>query len=341
MLRSFKLSTVAACAAVLLALVAAQPARAVLVQFETNHPPNPGVPPGNSNVSKFTGQLTGSGASTITGVTPITGQVFGNAFRLEPNQQVTPLSLSPATVNFTTGPKSVGDADSKGVFGTNKSNLEITVPGNGSHIIGAQEVDVDLLNGQSVPFALNTIPLTIVNVIISGGQTFEFPGQLNIDVSAVLKQLWTEQNGLATFVPTGQGTGTFAMPSTIHGVLDAHIALNKANVFDLKDTKLNEDLLVTGNYTVDPIAGTPGLARVTLTGGTNLSLPLSLATAFATDLGIAALTGTVSLLASINVGLSFQLQDVVIVPEPGAVILLGVGLAAALPYLRHRWRRLR
>lgn len=301
------------------------------------------------DVTSFSAVLTGSGNSTIIGAQPITGDIFGSPFVFSPQTQNTAIYLlDPNTkaksVTVTSKPTSVGTFDSgTSKFTPSSTNIEVTHQGLGLHITALTGANVDLLNGKTSSFALNTIKLSILNISVQGGQTFTSPADLTIDVSAKLKQLWVEQTGQAVFTDGAFGTGTFSIPGRVHGLLDAPIALDNFNVTTLSDTKIDTDLTVAGSYTVQ-LVNVPGQVdpwrRITLTGSQNLSLPLSLATAFNLALaGVAGMTGTVALDASINLALNFQLQDTVPIPEPGAVVLLGIGLIAALPLATSRLRR--
>ncbi|MBX7073983.1 MAG: hypothetical protein K1X71_12620 [Pirellulales bacterium] len=298
-------------------------ARAALISFET----------GGGNTTSLNGTLGGSGSVTITGASPLAGKLFGLDAKLVPNPQVTPVGFNPDVINIVSQPKSVGVTNIGEPFGPNITNIEISAPGGGHNILSLNNADLDLLNGTNVSVPLDTITLKLV-LVLPGG--IENPQDLVIDIKGNMTELYTKQIGAATFNTTGVGEGTFSIPSALHGFLLADISLS--GIAADTDLELDTNVDITGDYKVELLGtGPPGNARVTLSGSQNIALPLNYFTAVATSIpGIAEITATLDLAASINMALSYSLQGTVVIPEPGSVVLLGIGLATVLPLVGRR-----
>lgn len=298
------LSRLAAVAGVAcLALLIAAPAHAVNVPLLFN------TPFGTDTNQSFNGSVNGNG----------TVQIGGSALGFEtiPNQTIslnipsTGVSSSPASTD------ALGNGDLTGV-GTNQ-------------LVDINALDLDMLNGQSASVTINQI-------IISGIPLNLFIGP----IGGALTGLTFQQTGPSVLTggsTIAGGSGTFTDP----GNLNATLALNTVPVgiapsttlttLTLGNQSLSSAFALTGNWTVTPLGF--GQRKVSLDGSQTLSVPLSLVTQLIST--ASAVTVTVALNATVGVVVGYHLQTIV-VPEPGSIALLGIGLAALIPVVR-RWRK--
>lgn len=263
------------------------------------------VPPGNQTFSA-NGTFNGSAHAIGSGV------VFGIPVVI-PDQNI-PLSLkSPLTVN-----SNPTNTDGPVQWTLTDPNLRT--------LSDIQNLDLDLLNGQTANFALNQFQIATSLIPIA------------VDINGTLTKLSFTQTGATVAVPGGLGTGTFSTAGDLGGEINPlHVSvLGGAAAFD---TTLNipaTSYLLTGSYTVTPAVGGRHIA---LDGTVNLVLPLSLSTALAVSSGTSlGVTASVDLLSTFTVTASYHLETFV-VPEPGSIALLGLGVAALIPVLRYRRKK--
>jgi len=192
-------------------------------------------------------------------------------------------------------------------------------------------LDVDLLNGQSAEIAISTVD-------IFTNSTVALIKDITIDVSGTLTGLTFDQTGSTITVPTGLGTGTFTTAGDLNGTLDLNAILLQLISQPVGVQSLSLPGTLTGTYNVTPIVGGRHIA---LDGNINLELPLSLVSALATsisDVVQLTISASVDLQASLTIAVGYHFETNV-VPEPGSFVLLGLGLAALVPVFRYRRKK--
>jgi len=192
-------------------------------------------------------------------------------------------------------------------------------------------LDVDLLNGQSAEIAISTVD-------IFTNSTVALIKDITIDVSGTLTGLTFDQTGSTIAIPTGLGTGTFTTNGNLNGTLDLNAILLQLITQPVGVQSLSLPGALTGTYNVTPIVGGRHIA---LDGNINLNLPLSLVSALATsisDVVQLTISASVDLQASLTIAVGYHFETNV-VPEPGSFVLLGLGLAALVPVIRYRRKK--
>ncbi|MBX9791760.1 MAG: hypothetical protein K2Y37_22790 [Pirellulales bacterium] len=273
----------------------------------------------------------------------------------------TPLSLQ-KNVSVTSDPRSIGLPKVDGKFPT---------PGIGDMGFGAQNIngvltrtlvsatnlDLDMLNGKTVSFALSdiVIPRTkmVANALydgnpINGPSYYPQPSaDLTLKISGTVKEVYLEQDmsQLPTFTPdgaatggiVGTATGTFKIPMILRGLLDANIKVGGFDVQNLTDQNLSSKFNVTGQY---ELSGPASNLKIKLLGSDNVPFPLNFNTALTlTGAGVYGITTTVDLAASINLAYNFALNTITPIPEPGSIVLLAIGLMSVSPLIIRRMRQ--
>jgi hypothetical protein len=271
--------------------------------------------------------------------------ISGANYTLIPGEQTGALGLVPSTVNVNTNPLAVGinTASPNGPY-KDGSTPPVVIPNatdfeaKNGHLEGAFNVGLDLLNGANPSFAITPINLSADKLLIPpppllphdfGIQTF------SITLTGIsFANLFFTQTGTATFTDGANGTGTYDIPGALGGKINITIGIQGNPLAE--SFNLNSALDLTGTYHLDN--GPPKNLGMSLDGGQNLSLPLTLDEALATAIGPIGLTGTILVASSINFAVNYHLQGVM-VPEPGSVILLGVGLLAVVPLVHRSLRK--
>ncbi|MGD9644964.1 MAG: PEP-CTERM sorting domain-containing protein [Pirellulales bacterium] len=265
------------------------------------------------------------GVSTVFGTLEATGG--GQAFNAK-SGKVEPFVLTPPTIHplnlqggfalVNSQPNSQGPA-----------NFDITP----TQINDINKLNVDLLNGSSVPFAFNTVTVTTnSSVLLLQNVPVDFTGDLDI--------LTFAQTGAATLTPLGPNVGTFSVP----GDFFSQVSNFNAKLFGVVDFPLSSvsDLVsgpLAGTYT---ISGPPNAAKITLDGTVGLAIPVSETFDLGFDLAsplAMTVSGSAAAVATIYVNVGFHLEaDQLVVPEPGSIALMGLGLALCAAVV---WRRRR
>ena len=245
--------------------------------------------------------------------TPGSGDPVGNPFELDQGKTPTP----PKVFSF--------------------SQTQLTA--NGQAISNIQNLDLDISHGVTTDFALSKVVITSTspNVLLKA---------ISIDVKGTLKDLVFEQTGGATLTPTGAGTGTFS----VLGTLTAVAGNLKAIAFgvlpiDVSDQTFSQPFAMTGTYKITGNPNDPN-AKIELDGSNNFSINLATITSLATELPsdeLVALTisAAIDLAASINFNVGFHLERVGVIPEPGSIVLLGIGVVSIVPVWMNRRRKQR
>jgi len=219
------------------------------------------------------------------------------------------------------------------VFGFSQTQLTA----NGQAISDIQNLDLDISNGTSTDFALS-------KVVITSTSPNPLLKAIQIDVRGSLLDLVFEQTGGATLTPTGSGTGNFSVLGTLTAVagnLQA-IAFGLLEI-DVDAQTFSQPFAMTGTYT---ITGSPNdsNAKIVLEGNNSFSLNLATITSLAfedSELVPLTISAAIDLAASINFNVGFHLERIGVIPEPGSIVLLGLGVVSMIPVWMHRRRNKR
>lgn len=244
-----------------------------------------------------------------------------------------PVEFDGGPVLITTQPRSLGPGDFH-----YKAPTQLTFT-NGE-LTDADNFAIDVLNGTNLSLVSNELTLT-TNSSVSILKSLAI--QLSTDMD--LLQFVQGPGDLAEFTPTGFGTGNFL----IHGFGDS-------------DTK--NGVVIVGGVVQVPAAFISGPTSRTLSGTYKITGPLNNAKiefdgVFSDSFGlfiaestaiVAAIDDPLNLTisAAITLPLSLQLTlpfhfeaSGLVIPEPGSVVLFGIGLAVALPLGYRQMRRKR
>jgi hypothetical protein len=204
---------------------------------------------------------------------------------------------------------------------------------NATTLLDMNDLDLDLLNGQTVDFALDTI-------FITTNSTVSLLKSISIDVSGTLTGLRFDQTAPA-IVAGGPGSGTFAVGGDLTATVDNLLAV----VFGLLQVPVGTQqvtlpFVLTGNWTQ---TGPTNNVKIELDGGLAADIPITLMTNLTTaitDVLSLTISSTIDLAASLTLAYNYYLeQSGIIIPEPSSIILLGLGLCAAMVPAVHRMRR--
>ena len=233
-----------------------------------------------------------------------------------------PLKLDPTPVIFSSDPKT--------------DPLGTTFDLNTSTLFDMFDTDLDLLNGKTAPIAIDTITIT-------SNSSSSLLKSLTVDISGTLSQLNFVQTGAPTILGGG-GSGTFSLPGDISlSLTGAKATLAGLIGIDIPDISGAFSQNLTGTWT---ISGPGNNLKISLDGAYSISAPLSVQTVLAISTGIPILlpgltvSSTLDLAASLSLALTYHLEQTgLVVPEPGSVVLLGLGLLCFAPFLRRYSRR--
>jgi hypothetical protein len=194
-------------------------------------------------------------------------------------------------------------------------------------------LNLDLLNGTTADFALDTVTITT-------NSTVTLLKAITIDLSGTLADLRFTQTGAAILNGTG-GSGTFSVDGELSASIDNLLAV----VFGILQVPVDPQSIsapftLTGTWTS---TGPSNNVKVALDANIDFSIPLSLLTNLTTsitDVLSLTISSTIDLAASLTVGTTLHLeQSGIVIPEPGSMVLLGLGLLAFAPLAARRIRR--
>ncbi len=311
MVQSTRRALVALAAAGALALLMSSPARAVIVPINFT---------GAVQDFSATASLSGNAYANGSGATKnIFNQISPFVFTAPLNH---PLALDPTPVLVSSDPKT--------------SPLGTTFDLTTSNLLDMQNTDLDLLNGKSVSIAIATITITT-------NSTVGLLKSMTVDISGDLSNLTFTQTG-APAIAGGGGSGTFSLPGDITvSLTNAKAILAGLINIPIPDISGSFSQSLDGAWT---LSGPANNLKVALDGAYSINAPLSVVTALAMSTGIPILlpgitvSATVDLAASLSLALFYHLeQSGIIVPEPGSIVLFGLGLLCFAPFLRRYWHR--
>jgi hypothetical protein len=255
--------------------------------------------------------------------------------------------LSKAVENFSTTPPLTHASNSKSgpvsFSGTGKSDssLNPTMEIVDNHVTKFNNLLVDLFDGGAVPLEIGTMNVTT-------NSNVSLLKNLTVDASADITDIAFEQTGAGSFIPTGPGTGTFAIPGRAIATYENFQAV-LADLITIPfvfsgDGIGKTSILLTGTYKV---TGPPGNTRVEFDGDGHYEFVLFSTTGQPDEFEFSADTPlALTISALVNIGLTtgydvrFHMeQSGIIVPEPGSVTLLFIGLtvlSSGVVYRRHR-----
>jgi hypothetical protein len=327
-------------------LLACEPARALPVEFQ-----------GSAQDLNLT--LTASGNAKVSAPQPIGITLIGTNYAvgtvsLAPDGFTYVVANNPATlpvsekstVSLTTDPRSVGLPPIGKAYPAPSTDLGFT----GTELTSASGLHLDLLNGASLSYTLSDVIVPRTRMIenefydgdpINGPEYYPFKSaSIVFRPSGIASTLYIEQDAtkLPTFVSDGIGTGTFSVPSILHGTFTNTLQFGGIG-FPTFESQPGTNFNLNGRY---KITGPPGNATLELAGLQNVSLPLY-SLSLAQDGGpVYSITTTIDLTgAALNFALNYSLTTQVAIPEPGSVLLLVVGLIALAPLALRRVRHRR
>ena len=194
-------------------------------------------------------------------------------------------------------------------------------------------LNVDLLNGTVVPILFNTINIT-------SNSSVNLLKNISVDASVDADGLEFFQTGLSTLTPLGPNFGNFSVPGNFY----MHASNFVATLFGVLNFPLGNvsEIIpgaLSGTYT---ISGPPNNTKITLDGTLALQVPINAADDFVLNVSspfALTVSATAAAAATLLINVGFHLeQDQIVVPEPGSIALLGIGVAMCGTAV---WRRRR
>jgi len=282
------------------------------------------VGPGPNNLN-----LAASADGTIT--TGLRGKIL-RWFTGDPNPQTDPIGLNPDTITVTTSPARL-PANETGGLETASINFD------GSNLwtpLDISDVNLDLLNGSTLQFALDQIVLEAVS---TPPGFFDPDSNIKIDLGGTFTSLNFFQ-GANNAVFTGN---TYAIAGTLVGVVDLVLGIDAfggslalSTAFGTQE--FSTPFTLEGTMSANPTG--PNDADLSFDGivaGSFLLTGISTTITF-NDFGAQA-SISLDVQGGINLDLEYHLEDTAHVPEPGTFVLLGIGAIGLVPVIRRRLRK--
>jgi hypothetical protein len=262
-------------------------------------------------------------------------------FTGSPNPQTDPISLSPDTITVLATPDREPTNQTGGLETANLV-FDVSNLSNPWTPMSITDVNLDLLNGTTPSFALDTVVLETTAPIISGVID---DNTIKIDVGGTFTSVKFYQNdGAASF--TGN---TYAIPGTLVGIVDLSVGLDAFGGSLALSTGFGTQEFETP-FTLEGTLGFANTSSVTFPGGADADLTFDgvvsgsfLLTGISTTITFDSFGATASISldvsGGINLDMEYHLEDTAHVPEPGTIILFGLGAIGLVPVIRRRFRK--
>lgn len=274
---------------------------------------------GPNGPNTFGVQITASGS--VIGTIAPGSKLLGNDITFVPNPATIPISLvgqtaTPGSYTFNSAPSPTGE-DINGVPTKTRTTID---PGT-LDFLGVQNLNMNLINAVTPsPMNIALSPITLpIWITIGGTPVVPFPVTLLGNITITEMEFF--QNGPAVIGPGN----TYDVPGQIRAKADAIINGGLLGVL-LDDTfEFVEDVNLLGTASVTD-QGFDNY-KIEMDGNLNLALPLAIQESLQFDDSVqnVFLTATVDVDASVLLAVSYHLEDVMTVPEPGTFVLLGMG----------------
>lgn len=215
---------------------------------------------------------------------------------------------------------------------SSQSPFNTTIDIEGGHVTKITGLNVNLFAGP--PLAISSDPMDVTT-----NSSVTLLKNLAIQVAGDITKLGFQQTGVASLFPTGVNVGTFAIPGlALAEYENVRLLIAGAIPIELGDSSFATQRVFTGTYKV---SGPPGNTKVEFDAGGGYEFDLGggpSVYSFAVDSPLA-----VTISASMDFGLilSYEIafhaeQAGLIVPEPGSIALLAIGLVTCGAVL---WRK--
>jgi len=216
------------------------------------------------------------------------------------------------------GPQKASD------FLFSKPPFNTTIDIDGGHVTKIAGLNVSLFDGPAL--AISSDPMDVTT-----DSSVSLLKNLAVQIVGDITSLGFQQTGLASLVPTGVNVGTFAIPGVALAEYE-NIQLIIASVIpvEIGDLSYATPRVFTGTYKV---SGPPGNTKVEFDGDGRYEFNLGGGPTvfdFAVDSPIAVtISASVDYSLIIGYEIAFHAeQSGLVVPEPGSVALLAIGLVA-------------
>jgi hypothetical protein len=201
----------------------------------------------------------------------------------------------------------------------------------GGQVTKITNLNVDLFDGPAL--SINSEPMAVMS-----NSSVSLLKNIAVQVAGEITSLGFQQTGVATLVPTGVNVGTFAIPGFAKAQYEnAQLLIAGAIPVEIGDLSFASPRVFTGSYKV---SGPPGNTKVEFDAVGRYEFNLGGGPTvfdFAVDSPIAVtISASVSYSLIIGYEIAFHAeQSGLVVPEPGSIALLAIGLVACSAVL---WR---
>lgn len=202
------------------------------------------------------------------------------------------------------------------------SPFNTTVDIDGGHVTKISGLNVQLFDGPALDLRSEPMDVTTSSTLIPN---------LAVQAAFNITSLGFQQTGLATLVPTGPNVGTFAIPgNAIAEYENVRLLLAGAIPIETGDLSFATPRIFTGTYKV---SGPPGNTKVEFDGDGRYTFNLGGGQAEVSYAITSPLQLSISASVDYSLVIGYQIafhaeQSGLVVPEPGSVALLAIGLVA-------------